>query len=134
MSDEHRFLAFLLAVFAGLGLTMAVVGTYATAMQAVARRLQEFGIRTALGATSANLFRLVVSGTVTVAGIAIACGLLATVVLSRFLESYVFGISARDPVTFAAAAVIIALSATTAAAVPALRAARIDPNSVMRSE
>jgi putative ABC transport system permease protein len=134
MSGEHRFLAFLLAVFAGLGLTMAVVGTYATAMQTVARRIQEFGIRAALGATSANLFHLVVSGTVTVAGIAMACGLLASVILSRFLESYVFGISARDPVTFAAVAVIIGISATTAAAVPALRAARIDPNSVMRTE
>ncbi|MGH7448037.1 MAG: ABC transporter permease, partial [Longimicrobiales bacterium] len=133
-SEQHRFLAFLLTTFAALGLTMAIVGTYATAAQATARRIHEFGVRIALGAASGNLFRLVLARSLVIAGVGIACGLLATVALARFLESYVFGISARDPLTFAVAAALIALSATTASVLPALRAARIDPNRVLRGE
>lgn len=133
-SDEQRFLTSLLSVFAALGLIMAIVGTYATAAQATARRFHEFGIRIALGAASGSLVRLVMARAMAIAGAGIVSGLLVTVVLTRFLESYVFGISARDPVTLAAAAALIALSATAASVLPALRAARIDPNSVLRGE
>lgn len=131
---EQRFLLILLSMFAVLGLIMAAVGTYATAAQAAVRRSREFGIRAALGAASGNLFRLVITRALAVAGAGIAAGLLATLVLARFIESYVFEISARDPLTFAAAASLLAASAALASLLPALRAARVDPNRVLRGE
>jgi predicted permease len=133
-ASEQRFLLLLLSAFAALGLVLAMVGTYATAAQTAARRLHEFGVRVAFGAAAGALFRLVVFRTLAVAGVGITCGLLLTVVLTRFLESYVFGISARDPLTFGVAAILIALTATAASVVPAIRAASTDPNVVLRRE
>jgi predicted permease len=132
--EQARFLTFLLSAFAAIGLLLAVVGTYATAAHALSRRIRELGIRIALGAGSAAVFRLVLSRALALAAIGIAAGLLLTLVLTRFLESYLFGITARDPATVAAAALLIATCAALASVGPAIRAARVDPNEVLRSD
>jgi putative ABC transport system permease protein len=129
---QSRFLTFLLSVMAAVGLVLAALGTFATTSYAVHRRLREVGIRLALGAASGEVFRMVVARVVRIAAAGIALGLATTLLLSRFLEGYVFGISARDPLTIAAACLVIATAAILAALAPALRAARADPTNVLR--
>jgi ABC-type lipoprotein release transport system permease subunit len=80
------------------------------------------------------VFRLVLARALGVTGIGMAAGVALTLALSRFLEGYVFGITARDPATVALACTVIAASATLASVGPALRAARVDPNQVLRVE
>lgn len=129
-----RFLAFLLSVFAGLGLLLAMVGTYATASHALSQRVRELGIRVALGARAGGIFGLVLGRALLVASVGLAAGLVSSLVLARFLEAYVFGITARDPVTLMSAVTVIASCVLLASLAPALRAARVDPNEVLRAE
>jgi hypothetical protein len=127
-----RFLTMLVTVFAVIGLLMAVVGTYATASHLLSRRTRELGIRVALGARAITVFRVVLTRAMIVALAGIAAGLVCTAALSRFLESYVYGIGARDPLTLAGAAMLIGAFAALASLGPAVRAARVDPNQVLR--
>jgi len=131
--EQTRFLTFVVSVFAGIGLVLAVVGTYATTAHALARRIRELGIRMALGARSGTVFRLVLGRAMTIAGIGIAAGMLLSLALTRFLEGYIYGVTARDPVAFAAAALLIGTCALLASVGPALRATRVNPNDVLRS-
>ena len=132
-AEETRFLTFLVTVFAGVGLLLAVVGTYATVTHTMLRRLREVGIRMALGAHRGVIFRGVVLRAALVAGAGLAGGIVLTLLLTRFLEAYVFGITPRDPLTLTVAAVTIGACATLAAAAPAFRATRVDPNEVLRT-
>jgi ABC-type antimicrobial peptide transport system permease subunit len=132
--EQTRFLTFLVSAFAAIGLFLAVVGTYATTAHALARRGRELGIRVALGARAGAVFRLVLGRALTIAAVGIAAGMLLSLALTRFLDSYVYGVTARDPITFAAAALLIALCALLAAVGPAFRATRVNPNDVLRSD
>jgi len=127
-----RFVMFLMSVFAGLALLLAIVGLYGVMSYVVARRTREFGIRLALGAGSADLVRSVLSraASLTVGGLAI--GLIAAGGLTRLISTLLFGISPRDPATFAAIAVILLAVALAACVGPALRAARVDPVTTLR--
>jgi ABC-type antimicrobial peptide transport system permease subunit len=131
-SANTRFLASLLSVFAGLGWLLAVVGTYATVSHVFARRVREVAIRLALGADAGRVFRLVLARALRIAGIGIGCGLVVTLILARFLEGQVHGVGVRDPLTLGVVTTVIGLSAAFAALAPAMRAARIDPNRVLR--
>jgi predicted permease len=131
-SANTRFLASLLSVFAGLGWLLAVVGTYATVSHVFARRVREMAIRFALGADAGRVFRLVVGRALRIAAIGLGAGLVVTLILARFLEGQVHGVGVRDPVTLGLAAIGIGLSVALAALAPAVRAARIDPNLVLR--
>ncbi len=131
-STNTRFLASLLSAFAGLGWLLAVVGTYATVSHVFARRVREMAIRFALGADAAGVFRLVVSRALRVAGIGIGAGLGLTMILSKFLEGHVYGITARDPLTLGVVSAAIAVSVAFASVGPAARAARVDPNHILR--
>ena len=133
-SAQSRFLTFLLSSFAAIALLLAAVGTYATTSHALSRRIRELGIRIALGATTHAVFRLVLTRALACAAAGIAAGLLLALALTRFLQSYIFGITARDPTTIATAALIIGACATLASLGPAIRAARVDPNDVLRSD
>ncbi|HSL71343.1 MAG TPA: FtsX-like permease family protein, partial [Longimicrobiales bacterium] len=133
-AQQQQFLTFLLSVFAALSLALAVVGTYATASHALSRRLRELAIRMALGAPARNISRLVFARSLLIAGGGIAAGLLLTLVLTRFLEGYVYGITTRDPLTFTIAAVLLVTCVILASLGPAVRATRVDPNDVLRSE
>lgn len=129
-----QFLAFLLSTFAGIGLLLAAVGTYATTSHAVTSRVREVGIRMALGARAGAVLRMMLARALSVAGAGIAAGLLLALALGRFLEGYVYGITARDPLTVAAACALIGACATLASLAPAVRAARVDPTIAVRSE
>jgi putative ABC transport system permease protein len=133
-SAETRLLASLLTAFAAIGLLLATIGTYATVSHAFSRRVREMAIRLALGAHAADVFRLVLTRALAVAAIGIGAGLVLTMVLARFLEGQLFGVTARDPLSTAAAVVGITAAVIVAALAPAIRAARVDPKKVLRAE
>ena len=129
---SQRFSALLLALFAAVALTLASVGIYSVLSYIVRGRSREIGIRTALGARTGDVLRLVVIEGMTPAAIGIAAGVVIAVGSGRLIERLVFGISPSDPLTMAAVAALLALVALLASLVPALRAARLDPLTVLR--
>ena len=131
---SQRFSALLLGLFAAVALTLASVGIYSVLSYIVRGRSREIGIRTALGAKTADVLRLVVVEGMTPALIGIAAGVVAALVAAQLLERLVFGVSASDPVTLAAVAGTLALVALAASLMPAYRASRLDPLTVLRGE
>ena len=133
-NERPRFLTLLLGVFAALALTLAAVGTYGVMAYSVAQRARELGIRIALGAERGNVRALVLRQGFTLAGAGLALGLLGAWALSGLLDSLLFGVGARDATTFVAVPLLLAAVAALACWVPAVRATRVDPVSVMREE
>jgi putative ABC transport system permease protein len=129
-----RFRAALVATFAALALLLAMVGVFGVLACSVAQRTREFGVRIALGSTAGQVLRLVLAGAarVTVAGGVV--GLVAAAMMTRWIATLLFGVTPLDPVTFTMVAVIIGATAAVAAAVPAWRAARVDPVMTFREE
>ena len=130
--SQASLLASLLSAFAVVGLLLAAIGTYATVSHAFSRRVKEVAIRLALGAHTGRVFRFVLGRALSVAAIGIAIGLGLTVGLSRFLEGQLYGVTAQDPLMTAFAVAGIAAAVAVAALGPAMRAARVDPNKVLR--
>jgi putative ABC transport system permease protein len=130
----YRFRAVTVATFAGLALLLATVGVFGVLAYSVEQRVRDFGIRRALGATAGDVLRLVVlsAGWVVAAGAAI--GLAGALALGRLIDAMLFGVPPVDPVTFAAVAVVLVLTAALAIAGPAWRAARVDPVVALRAE
>jgi len=133
-ADERRFYMAIMALFAGLALTLAVLGLYGVLAYIVSLQTREMGVRMALGATRADLITLVVgqSAKLTLAGVAI--GSAGALLVTRLMRSMVFGITTTDPVTFVAAAAALMLTALAASYAPARRAARVDPMQALRNE
>jgi putative ABC transport system permease protein len=131
---RHRFRALLVLTFAGLALILALVGVFGVIAYSVQQRLREFGVRIALGATTSQVLGLVLSSAVRMIGIGGAIGLAAAVLVSRSMASFLFGVQPVDPLTFVTVASVLAVTATAAAVVPALRAARVDPVAAFRNE
>ena len=129
---QRRFNMTLLAVFAGIALVLAIAGIYGTVSYAVAQRTQELGIRAALGATRADVLRLVLWDGLKPVGLGLALGLAGAFVLRRTLDRLVYGVTTSDPVTFVALPVLLAIVAGVASLIPALRAARVDPMTALR--
>jgi putative ABC transport system permease protein len=127
-----RFAAFLLGLFATLALTLAAIGTYATISLLVAERSHEIGIRMALGAERNGILRWVLGEGLTLAGLGIALGIAGALLLTRILETLLYGVEAFDPLTFVAVPVILAIVAMMASFNPARRAASLDPVSTLR--
>jgi putative ABC transport system permease protein len=127
-----RFLTLLLALFASLALGLAAVGTYGILSYLVNERRQEIGIRMALGADRRRVLALVLARGLLLSGIGLLLGLGASVGLTRVLASMLFDVSPTDPATIALVTGVIAAVAVAACVVPALRAARVDPLSVLR--
>jgi len=134
MTAVQRFTSMILSCFAGLGLALVLIGIYGVAAYLVAQRTQEIGIRLALGAPRSAVVWLVSSQGLRMALAGIAIGLAGIVLASRSLASLLYGISALDPVTLASASVALIAIALAASALPAHRAARIDPMQALRSE
>jgi putative ABC transport system permease protein len=129
----QRFSAMLLGLFAAVALTLASVGIYSVLTYIVGGRAREIGIRTALGAKTSHVVRLIVREGMVPALIGIAIGGVAALASAAVLNRLVYGISASDPVTLAAVAGLLALVALLACLIPAFRAARVDPLRVLRA-
>ena len=132
--SRPRFHSFLLVIFAAMSLLIAASGIYATMLHSVRRRTREFAIRIALGARTTSVLNLVIRESMLLTGIGIAVGLLGAAALSRIIASLVFGVGGLDPLAGAVAVVAILIAALLACIVPALRATRVDPNRLLRSE
>jgi predicted permease len=130
----QRFSTLLLGLFAGVALVLASVGIYSVLAYIVRGRSREIGIRTALGASRADVLRLVLIEGMTPTLIGVAVGIGAALVSARILEKLVFGISASDPLTLASVAGTLTMVALAASLLPAYRAARLDPLTVLREK
>ncbi len=131
--SPRRFLVLLLAGFAAFALILASLGIYAVISFSVSQRVQEIGIRMALGASAGNLQRRIVLRTLGLAAAGLALGMAGSRVLSRALGSLLFGITTGDPVTFIEVGALLIAVAVIAGYIPALRASRIDPMVALRS-
>ena len=134
LTAVQRFTSVILSCFAGLGLMLAVTGTYGVMAYLVAQRSQEIGIRLALGAPRSAVVWLVSSQGLRMALAGLAVGLLGTALAARALASLLYGVSALDPLTLASASIVLLAVALAACALPARRAAKIDPMQALRME
>jgi ABC-type antimicrobial peptide transport system permease subunit len=131
---QERLVAILSGVFGALAVTIAALGLYGVTSYMVHRRIAEFGIRRALGASYANVLGLVLGRSVTLTAVGIAFGLAGAGAATRALQEMLFGLTPLDPATFAAAAALFTLVATLAASIPAHRATRVDPLVALRDD
>ena len=129
-----RFNATLLVIFAGVALILTIVGLYGVMSYSVAQRTNEIGIRMALGAQTSDVLRLIVSQGFTLVLLGLGIGLVGAFALTRVISSLLFGVTTKDPLTFAAVAVLLALVALLACYIPARRATRLDPLHALRYE
>jgi ABC-type antimicrobial peptide transport system permease subunit len=132
--SSPRFQAILLLVFAALAIALAMIGIYGVVSYSVSQRINEIGIRVALGARSSDVFRLVLREAIALSAIALAIGLLASLALGRVLQSLLFEVTPTDPATLASVAAVVLAVSILAAAIPARRATRVDPLTALRYE
>jgi len=131
---DRRFQMTLLAIFAAVALTLSATGVYSVIAYAVARRAHEMGIRLALGAPPRDVLMLVVGQGMRLALAGVGIGLAAAFGLTRLMRGLLFGVGALDPLTFVAVALLLSGVALVACCIPARRAMRVDPLTVLRSE
>ncbi len=129
-----RFTATLLGTFAALALLLAGFGLYGVMAYTVAQRRREIGVRMALGAQAADVRWLVVSQAVRLGAAGLALGLAGALAVTRVLDSLLFGVTASDPLTFAAVSAALIMVLVLAAYLPARRATRVDPIAALRAD
>jgi putative ABC transport system permease protein len=130
----RRLSMILLGVFAALALVLSCVGIYGVISYVVGQRTHEIGVRMALGAQSADVMRLVVGEGAKMALLGVAAGIASSFGLTRLMANQLFGITAHDPLTFAAVASVLTVVALLACYLPARRAVRVDPALALRCE
>ena len=130
----HRSAAWLIGGFAALAFLLGVVGLYSVVAYSVSQRYHEFGIRLALGAGKRDLFRLVLGRGLLLSLAGVGIGLVGAFSITKLLSSLLFGVSAGDPLTFAAVALLLTVVALAACWFPARRAMQVDPNTALRYE
>ena len=131
---DQRSTAWLLGLFAALGLLLGVAGVHGVIAHRAAQRTREIGIRMVMGATAGRLTGMVVRETLMVSFAGCAAGIAGALGLSRFLGSLLFGVTAHDAFAFAIFPAVLLAAAVVAAAIPAWRASRIDPAFTLREE
>jgi predicted permease len=130
----QRLAAGVFGAFGLMAIVLASVGIYSAMAYAVARRTREIGIRLAIGAKPAMVVRQILGKSMVVAGAGVAAGISISALLARFVAPQVKGVSVYDSATFAVVAALVGMVAFFAAAIPARRAARIDPQAALRAE
>jgi putative ABC transport system permease protein len=129
-----RLSALLLAGFGTTALLLAAIGIYGVISFSVMRRTREIGLRIALGAAERDVMFMVVRQAVTLGSIGVAIGIGSALALTRLMQGMLFGVDARDPLTYLGVSGLLIGTATAAAYLPARRAARISPSVALRSE
>ena len=130
----ERLVASLSAVFGGLATLIAVIGLYGVMAYAVMRRTREIGIRMALGALPSNVIVMVMREVLLLIGAGLAAGIALALVLADLIRSQIYGLSARDPITFVGSAIVLSVAAGLAGFIPALRASSLDATTALRHE
>ena len=133
VSDRHQ-LMILLGAFAALALLLASVGLYGVLAYAVTQRYREIGLRMALGASYFSVMALIVRRGITLTSVGLAIGVVASLAAARTLKTVLYGVTATDPTTLAAVAILLTVVAVAACFFPARRASRVDPVVVLREE
>ena len=132
--SQRRFSTTLLTVFGAIAAALAAVGLYGVLAFIVSQRRREIGIRIALGATRRDVIGEIFGEGLRLTAIGTAIGVALSLAATRLMSTVLFGIRATDAATFAGAALLLALIATAASLVPALRASRVDPLVALRDE
>lgn len=131
---ERRAAGTLFVGFALLAVALAVTGLYGVLSYVVSQRRREFGVRVALGAQPADLYRLVLGGGLRLTAVGLALGTGLGLLLARAVSALVFGLSPFDPLTFTAVPILIAALSTLACYIPARRATQVDPTTALRAD
>jgi putative ABC transport system permease protein len=129
---RQRFTMYLLAMFGGLALILALAGLYAVVSHSVEERIREMGVRVALGASPSRLMRLVLAESLRLAGAGILVGIAIALFATQFMKTLLFGVHAFDPLTFVLVPLVLLGTAIAGCLVPALRAMRVDPIVALR--
>jgi putative ABC transport system permease protein len=131
---QERFRTLLLSSFSGIALVLAAVGIFGVISYSASQRTHEIGIRMALGAQQRSVLRLILGQGAKLALVGLSAGTVAALLLTRLMASLLYGISATDPLTFGAVAIVLLGVAMTACYIPARRAMRVDPMVALRHE
>ena len=137
LAESHanrRFTTLLLGLFSIVALALAAIGIYGVTAYSTAQRTQEIGIRMALGARRADVLTMVLKEGVMIGAVGLTLGIAAALALTRFLSGLLFGVGARDPITFVALPLGLLLVAALATLIPAARAVRVNPVVALRGE
>jgi putative ABC transport system permease protein len=122
----------LVSLFSGAALFLSAIGLYGVLAYSVGQRTREIGIRVALGAQPGNILRLITEQGLKIVGVGLIVGLLASLILVRFIEGILYGVAGTDPFSLCAAVIVLGLAALVACLLPALRATRINPIKALR--
>ncbi len=132
--ETRRFSLILVGCFSAAALLLAVVGIYGVTSYSVARRIREFGIRMALGASASQILAMILIQTAVTSLIGVTCGVLGSAALTRLIQSQLFSVSPLDPATFLAVIVLLLSVSQLAGLIPGRRASRVDPAVALRYE
>jgi ABC-type antimicrobial peptide transport system permease subunit len=128
-----RFWGQMFTAFAAIALFIAAVGVYGLTAYSVGQRTREIGIRMALGANGRDLLRWILGGSLKLALIGLACGLVVAFAVTRVMATLLYGVSATDPLVYGGVSLLLLAVAVAASYLPARRALAVDPQSALRS-